>query len=773
MRFTFSVLAAALWAKLVFSQNSSTTTSSTTTTSGTDLGGGIVTRTDVRYLADLTLDVRDIDQYLNSGGGTQVAMEIYVNGKNAAQQNLLKFSLASIGTKLVGNGLSKASPNFLFQLYGLAGLSTDLNELLKNSQYADSYIRTAISDSSTLAGDSILALSLWMYTTHVMYQGLDTCQKLTLADNPSQFKLAGGGMDEFIALWIGTGQEPASSDGYSLYALTERAADLFGTSSQNGESPVNSNLKSLYQEGAVILSDPAACSKQSDGTPQQLWSVVHRAISQMNVPLIQMLIKSLLDGDTSATELYALAIAPQIAQCRPSIFKRLNEELLSGNPNFSKSQSILADLQDIYACLGITCDMVGTYSGSSTVTGASRPLLCDAAVTDLSLAQYYPSSDVQPVSSSSAAPFSYFLISHSHWSMQIARIDLDILQMKILTSLSSFNYASFWYSYGRNSPIPRTSENDPYTYYSIGGYAVSTSLKNADPIYTAFVKYYNDPNYADTIIRNTLEGTGKWGNSSVAQRSAIITVTSAFDVIFMLTIAEINDAVNACNGVSDGGTYTMTHPWDEVAALIIGSLEGSSEGGSPDLEDGQLIWGLANQRAFQFQTENSKGYSKVDQYLEDLLFAGKGEIDATDCTNLEATANNIKNEILVPLMQSVLRYAISEQSLDASSSSADLAYGESFALAIIPIIKTFDSAAADIIAQNMIVASGAKLVRDGAQVVADALGAAAKANGLGCSSIGYTSQVDPCKNNGGRSSASTLQPLLLSAGSVLCLWLVV
>jgi hypothetical protein len=341
------------------------------------------------------------------------------------------------------------------------------------------------------------------------------------------------------------------------------------------------------------------------------------------------------------------------------------------------------------------------------------------------------------------------------------------LQLRILTSLGSFDFAKHLYSYGRNSPVQRDSENDLYEYHSIGKFATASSRRNAEPWYSAFIEYYNDPNYADTTIRNTLDGTGKWGPKSTAQRSAVITEMSSFHVMFLHLIAQINDAVNSCNGVDadEDDEYDLTHPWDEVAALVIGSSEGESEGGSSDSQDGQLIWGLGNQRAFQFQTLNTEGYAKGNSNLEDYLFAGKGELDALDCANLDRTATRIKRSVLVPLMQSTLRYAIENEMLDSSSPSANLALGEVYAMAIIPIIQTLDPSSAGILEENMVVQSGIEVVRDGSQAVANALGAAAVANGMGCEPIGYTSQADPCRNYG-RSSASTLRPLLSLVGIV-------
>jgi hypothetical protein len=339
-------------------------------------------------------------------------------------------------------------------------------------------------------------------------------------------------------------------------------------------------------------------------------------------------------------------------------------------------------------------------------------------------------------------------------------MDLDILQLRTLTSLGSFSYAKLWYLYGRNSPVQQKNDNDPFEYYSLADLAVASSRRTADPWYSEFVRYHNNNNYADKIIRDTLDGKGKWDSSkSVAQRSAVITETSSFMVLYLHLIAQINDAVSLCKGADSEAEYDLTHPWDEVAALLIGSLEGTQEGGSSDVEDGQFLWSLASRRAFQFQSINNEGYAKVNSQLEDLLYAGKGEIDAMECTSFEKTAEQIKLLTMVPIMQSVMRYAIQNEQLPTTSDSADLALGETFALAIIPIMEAIDPSASAIIQENMIFQNGIQPTRDGAQAVADAIGSFAVASGLRCSLLGYTPQARPCRYHGG-SAAPSMRPLV-------------
>lgn len=369
-----------------------------------------MTRTDVEYLADLTLDVRDMRQSIASFS-TEAALRIYLEGKNSEKQVGLLFKLTELSTELANRPLSQATPAYLYQLYGLAGRSNNLEELSGNGAYADRYVRDAIQSGIPTASKAALVLNMWMYATHVLYKGMDTCQKKTEADNPSQFDIGGGGLDEFIAIWIGSGQTHGSTEGFGLYALTEQADSLFTVAATDdsgflssgndglAESNTNRQLKLLYQEGAGILTIADVCTSSNEDSPKKLWAVVSQIVTKMYIPLLRMLIVSILEQDVAGTELYAMALVPQAAQCRPSTFNRLRDSLLQGSVNFQRTDIILSDLQEIYACFGLSCDDIGLVA--KDYDGINIPP-CLASQDNAPMALYRPSSDVHPVSDVSA-----------------------------------------------------------------------------------------------------------------------------------------------------------------------------------------------------------------------------------------------------------------------------------------------------------------------------------------------------------------------------------
>ena len=282
--------------------------------------------------------------------------------------------------------------------------------------------------------------------------------------------------------------------------------------------------------------------------------------------------------------------------------------------------------------------------------------------------------------------------------------------------------------------------------------AVAADRKKADPYYSYFVAYFNQVNYADIAVDEALRGVGKWTTDK--QRQAVIVATCSFQIVFLYLLAELKETVTHCRDPEFDILELTIHPWDEVAALLVGSLEGTREGGSSDLADGQMIFNLANSRGFQFQTLNDEGYSQVNSDLDDLLFAGKGELDALDCDNLEKTARRIEKMVIVPLVQSALRYATVAEKQSTSEGSVEAALGEVFAFSVLPILSTADPASAEVIRESMEVTEGATPVRDGAQTVADAFGTAAVEWGLECPDLGFSSQADPCQLLGGHSKRS-------------------
>lgn len=267
-------------------------------------------------------------------------------------------------------------------------------------------------------------------------------------------------------------------------------------------------------------------------------------------------------------------------------------------------------------------------------------------------------------------------------------------------------------------------------------HSIAVSKERTGDLYDAFLDYHNDIGYSDKIIQDTFNGVGKWGNRPEDVRARIIVETIQVQVIYMFIISKLDMAVSQCSDLL----------WDEAAALIIGTLEGKDKGGSKDFRDGKLLWSLANSRGLDFQRLNDEGHAVVNASVENLLFSGKGKILAGSCANLGQTSKRISHLLLIPVIQSVVKYAISNEFLPPTSLEPGVALGEVNANVIIPIFGMYDTGSAEIIKRNMVVSTFGLLVESGPQSVADTYLKISESFGIECDYIGVRYEVDGCAN---------------------------
>eukprot|EP00957_Ditylum_brightwellii_P146851 11179004-Ditylum_brightwellii.AAC.1 len=224
-------------------------------------------------------------------------------------------------------------------------------------------------------------------------------------------------------------------------------------------------------------------------------------------------------------------------------------------------------------------------------------------------------------------------------------------------------------------------------------------------------------------------------------------------------------------------TYYIEQIWDEAASYLIGSLEGQYDKDDEisymysddyDPQFGFGLYALANTRCNQFGTcstyrnmpPSSPGRAKIVSVYRDLFYIGKNQITSLQCEELlETTIKQAQRWSLVPIIQSVIRYAIKVEELKGGSTLKVLAEGEMFALVILPLFHYQQSAANEndaaradlgmnetdqsIFERNMIVQQGVKPVQDGALEVARSLSTVVVDFSLPCEYIGETSGVSP------------------------------
>ena len=359
--------------------------------------------------------------------------------------------------------------------------------------------------------------------------------------------------------------------------------------------------------------------------------------------------------------MYALAVIPQLSQCRPSIQRALKSYLLDKQYDRVDMPRIVSLLQQSYDCLGFTCSDVGTY-------GDSKVAECAAIVQNHPIAGFVPKEPVQALS----------------------KIDLDILAIEQLLKFQSttYNYmAQLYYKYGKAAAL-----DDTGSAISLQRMARSPDDEKWSPYYSEYLSYYEEDYYADTRITTAFRDRQNVLKLADEQRSAYIVSTIQYNVVLQYLMGLVGAAVQACEETkvdNKAGRASGVQKWDSFAAIYIGSLEGINSQGS-ELIDGLMIWNLANKRSVSFNTQNKDFYAKINDEMIDLLFAGQSEMSRSDCTNFEKTTTRAMHLMLLPFIQSTIWYAIKNAKLNSESTSEDLAIGEVLAFSILPIVDKFD-----------------------------------------------------------------------------------
>ena len=261
------------------------------------------------------------------------------------------------------------------------------------------------------------------------------------------------------------------------------------------------------------------------------------------------------------------------------------------------------------------------------------------------------------------------------------------------------------------------------------------------PYYNDYIDYFKSDKYINQLIMDSFDEPTNVANENLEQRRAYIVTLIKSNVVPEFMMGLLGLALQICRDSDNDASPTLY--WDAFAAMYIGSMEGIKPSVSAD--DGQLLWGLAMNRARQFNTQNDNFGSIINDEFTDLLFSGQAQLERGDCTNFDKTASRVLHLMLIPLIQSTIWYAINNVGVTSTKDKA-LAIGEAYALSVLPIVSKYDEDAASDIERNMIRATdqGVGPVTEGPQKVANAFYQILDNIGWGCEYIGQAEGVDTC-----------------------------
>merc|ERR1712176_181654 len=377
---------------------------------------------------------------------------------------------------------------------------------------------------------------------------------------------------------------------------------------------------------------------------------------------------------------------------------------------FNDVEDIIAKIYGNLRCLGIACYDVGYEKA-----------VCAGKSEDL--AGYAPSDTVEMY------PY----------------LDLDIRFIEIMMKMQAYQAAADVYKSGKYAV--RKGEEHRFKPLSLQDLAL-TMERSDSPSFFKFKTYFEDPNYANTIIMNVFEPPIVHNSKgiSLAQKTAEVVNVARFMITPMAALQKLYQASNYCSNPDSDSVRIAMKRWDEGAALLIGSMEGSETGGS---NDGYLIHGLASEMCLSFGVCSKDG-AEVNKSLIEALFSGLSALSSKSCDFVIREVEKIESLIKIPLIQASLLSAFNNDKLDKFTGAESIASGYIYSSAVLPYIS--EGRAANVIKKNMVFEAGVTPVSDGMDDV-------------NCRDIGYLAAANTgvCFDDGVESAGSQ------TGGSAFCL----
>lgn len=686
---------------------------------GTSLSNGLyVTTTDVREWANIDLDVNDMTEAINNKNSA-MAKGFYLNGFNSHVKDTdgKNIGIRSLGQMSLNVNMREEP---VFNLYRYALGDRNANFLADDVMYyAHSIVMSyfeemdASGDSSKLPVEAAVALNIWGNIVHKLDVTVERCSagSFTRDDNGVQY------IDQAVAYWIGSAQLTGdSSKGHLLYRLAEEAGELFGQG-LNGQARNNRKILQLFTEASRFLSFSNGCN---DNASDNLRVIANKIVAQMTVPLIQHLILNLEINDLDRIKLYGHAVVPLIAGCRESTYNYLKEKLITSVYSPDTRNEVISQLQSTYDCLSITCKDVGDFIAGDGPNGIPT---CNTRQDLAAFAGYTPRTNAQEYSD----------------------IDLDIRYIEIMLRMEAYDAAKDVYMLGKHAIVENGSRVGPLSLHSLA----TAVERNISPSFQLFNMYFSDQNYANSAIMKVFNEPiipfvkGK----SSGQKRAMIVGILRYMVTPMAALQKLYEAVDSCNIVSTTISKISNKRWDEAAALLIGSMEGSKSGGN---EDGYLMHGLASDLCLPFGVCGKRGQAQVNILMREALYAGSSSLSTQSCDNVLDSAMAIEDLMLIPLIQASLLQTFENSKLDVNSADESLATAYVYSHAVLPYIKDQTKVSA-VIEKNFNFELSGSPVEDGWQTVFLALETAVdNMDNVNCRDVGYLSMADAgiCSDDG-------------------------
>jgi hypothetical protein len=616
--------------------------------------------------------------------------------------------------------------------------------------YADSIVQESFQvtneGSKTIPAEAAVALNVWMYLAHLLYQSLRNCKNEQIYDTVGVHSI-----DEAVAYWIGDGKvEGDREPGHLLYALAEEMGKRFHID-QGGQSKTNTNIFRLFNEAKKELMSPNACLGTTD-TFTRLHAIVNKIISQMAIPLIQGLIHNLRVNDRDRVRLYAHAFVPLVAACNSETFDFLHDRLVNLNYNVVDLDIIVQSIWSTFSCLGIKCDDVGVHE--SEVHDRTKSCIDPPVLTPL--ASYRPSSEVQAVSVKLCRINLLFCLQMSTSSFppvficpQYSQLDLDLLEIDILMQMNAYDAATDLYMYGKHGATLSSGRSGEII--SLANLA-NISKTTIIPQFDSFVRYYGSGDLVHEMVLEALAGSDE--KMTRSQRRVLVARSSQVLIMYFAALERIYQSVENCESDS---SLDLKESWDEAASFLIGSLEGTQEGGS---EEGYMYFDLAQEYCQEFGTCSKDHTAWVNDNMISLLYTGRGAAMGYSCGALRKAADGIGSLLLIPVIQATLSASLKLSQYHPSDEDTVEAYV--FSRILVPLVEAVNPSAATKISTTLDL-EGNQVSKSTGYDMFKAFSQVYEGLGIDCKLVGQAGGFDTCNVDASAKGAISLTYVILFA----------
>jgi hypothetical protein len=271
----------------------------------------------------------------------------------------------------------------------------------------------------------------------------------------------------------------------------------------------------------------------------------------------------------------------------------------------------------------------------------------------------------------------------------------------------------------------------------------------AEKWYNIYKNYWEDAKYADTFVRDAFLGTNFYAGKSNNMRAEVTKKGVAYQAVWMYVLHEYEDAIFDClsgniydNEASNIGGDSP-HAWDEGWAFYAGSLEGTDGSGS-----GAMIHTLAEKRCKDFGTCANGRTGAAIANVKHLANArqGRNKILAGDCYSVAEDFDLIVDQMTVPLVQGMFRYAFKADPANAlgdcetAGDICDKAWAEgwAFAAAVLPRLhycSTEKNDVAKLVKENFDLAASTPM-KDGFVALKEKVESVYDCLGITCADVG-------------------------------------